>query len=207
MANVSYNNIIDCVNSGIEAAVTEHLRLTNNLVELSYAPEYYINVNIVKKLKTLSAAYIFLEESMGDSWEPPEGKAPEDWKPNRRYDIVVRKSDGFPYAAIEVKNKVYNVSDKEIKDFKRISTAVNATEEGEMVFMMGIFAFYTVFDNKNKNVAEKKEIIEKLYSNLEAELKKHKGKAEVKRETIDPISYSHDKNAVWGGGCFVLSHP
>jgi hypothetical protein len=206
MANVSYNNIIESVNSGIEVAVKEHLKLTNNETELSWAPEYFINVNIVKKLKTLSASYVNLEEPMGESWEPPKGKAPEDWKPNKRYDIVVRKSNNFPYAAIEVKNRVYKVSDREIEDFKRISTAVNSKENGENVFKMGIFAFYTVFDEDYTNQTEKKENILDLYSNLEKELKRLKGRAEVDSvHLFDPTPYTHLENSVWGGGCFILS--
>lgn len=205
MVNLTYSNVVNSVNSGIETAVKEFLKLSKNYVELSYAPEYYINVNIAKYLKTIRTASIFLEEPMGDSWEPTENKAPEDWKSNRRYDIVVRDREGYPYAVIEVKNRVYEVSNRVIIDFQRLSTAFNAIKGPERVFKMGIFAFYTVFDEKN--VAENKENIEKLYSDLEAEFKKYKGEAEVKRETIGPKLHSYNKDAVWGGGCFVLSPP
>ena len=144
---------------------------------------------------------------MGELQDQPKGRAPEGWKRTKRYDIVVRASDFSPYAAIEVKHRVYSVSKRVTEDFKRISNAVNFKPNGKDAFKMGIFAFYTVFDEDNTTRSEKKEIIEKLYSDLKAELKKYKGKAEVNKGTIDPISFTHNREIVWGGGCFILSPP
>lgn len=204
MANVSYNNIVECVNSGIEKAVKDHLKLTNEYTELSYAPEYFLTVNIASELKKLSAAFVYLEEAMGKSQDTPRKKATEEWGKNKRYDIVVRTSDTLPYAAIEVKNRVYDIKNRIIDDFKRISFAVKSDEEHDEVFKMGVFAFYSVFDDTNSQSANKKSVIE-LYSNLEEELDKYRGSAKLNREMIEPKSYSYDRNTVWGGGCLVLS--
>ena len=206
MANVSYNNIVEFVNSGIKKAVKEHLILTNEFTELSFSPEYFITVNIANELKKLNAAYVYLEESMSKSQDPPKKRAPEEWGENKRYDIVVRTSDSFPYAAIEVKNRVYNVSDKVTKDFKRISFAVRSEKNEDSVFRMGVFAFYTVFDG-SKSSDSKKESILNLYSNLEKELNEYRGSSKLDNELFDPTVYPHDKSMVWGGGCFILSPP
>ena len=207
MANTSYNNIIELVTSGIKKATREHIKLTNQYSELSWGPEYFLTVNIVNELKKLNAAYIYLEEVMSKSQESPKGKAPEEWGPKKRYDIVVRKSDGYPYAAIEVKHRVYRVSDRVVEDFKRISYAVNSKEDGDSIFKMGIFAFHTVFYGDKSDLTKQKKSINDLYSKLEEELKEYKGKAILDKDLIEPIQYSHDRSIVWGGGCFILSPP
>jgi hypothetical protein len=207
MVNVSYNNIGESVTSGIKKATKEHIKLTNQYNELSWGPEYFLTVNIVNELKRLSAAYIYLEEAMSESQEAPKGKAPEEWGPKKRYDIVVRKSDGSPYAAIEVKHRVYRVSDRVVEDFKRISYAVNSKEDGDSIFKMGIFAFYTVFYGDKSDPVKQKKSINDLYTKLEEELKEYKGRATLDKRLIEPTPYSHDRSIVWGGGCFVLSPP
>lgn len=208
MADVLYNNIVEGVSSGIKQAALEHLKLTNNRTELSYAPEYFITVNIVDKLKNLSNSYVILEESMGGEInELPRGRHPEGWKRNKRYDIVVRDKDYLPFAAIEVKNRVYGVSERVIEDFRRISNAVNFRVNETDTFKMGIFAFYTVFDEEKTSPNEKIEIILKLYTDLQKELSLQKGKAHLSRGLIEPTTYSHDWNSIWGGGSFILSNP
>lgn len=203
-----YGRIIKCVNSGIERATREHLKLTSNDTELSYAPEYFITVNIIEELGVLKAGHLILEEPMGESTKPSKGRLPEELGTSKRYDIVVRDSKDSPYAVIEVKHRVYSVSARVIRDFKRISYAVNYEENNQNIFKMAIFAFYTVFDEDNTNQTEKKNIISTLYSDLEKELGKHKGNAVIdNRGLIDPTPYAYDENIVWGGGCFILSPP
>ena len=207
MTNISYGNIADCVTSGIKRATSEYIKLTNEYNELSCGPEYFLTVSIVNELKKLDAASIFLEEPMKDSQDPPRGRKGVGWRPTKRYDIVVRKSDGYPYAAIEVKHRVYGVDDRVIRDFKRISYAVKLKEDGESIFKMGIFVFYTVFLGKKTDLTKQNNSINNLYSNLEKELKHYKGNAKLDKALINPTPYSHERGTVWGGGCFILSPP
>lgn len=203
MVSELWKNITDFINGGLKRAVKEHIELTKGQTELSYAPEYFLTVNIAEELKNLSGVSIILEESMGGE-DQPNGKKPEGWKRNKRYDIVVRKNDFSPYAAIEVKHRVYSVSERVIEDFRRISNAVNFKANGESVFEMGIFAFYTVFDEKSTNISQKSETIRKLYSNLEEKLQKYQKNATLKDNLIEPTEYHGFTNALWGGGCLVL---
>lgn len=206
MTNVSYNHIVDYVTSGVKKATKEHIKLTNKYHELSWGPEYFLTVSIVNELKKLDTSFIYLEEVMSESQDPPKGKrAPVGWGPRKRYDIVVRKSDGFPYAAIEVKHRVYSISDRVVEDFKRISYAVNSKEDEDSVFKMGIFAFHTVFYGDASDPTKQKKSINNLYSKLEEELNEYKGKANLDKNLIEPTPYTHDKGIVWGGGCFILS--
>jgi hypothetical protein len=204
MVGELWKNITDCINSGLKRAVKEHIELTNGQTDLSYAPEYFLTVNIAEELKCLSGVSIILEESMGGA-DKLSGKKPEGWKRNRRYDIVVRRNDFSPYAAIEVKHRVYTVSERVIKDFKRISNAVNFKANGKSVFEMGIFVFYTVFDENNTNISQKNETIMELYSNLEIKLKDYQSNATLKANLIEPTKYPRYTNVLWGGGCLVLT--
>lgn len=204
MSNVSYNNVIDCVTSGIQKATSEHLKLTNNLTELGWGPEYFLTVNIANELKKLEAAHIFLEEPMGDSQDKPKGRPPSSWGKRKRYDIVVRRSDTNPYAAIEVKHRVYSLSDGVRDDFRRLAYAVKPKSDGEKIFNLGIFAFYTVFYGDKSDTNKQKKGINNLYLNLEEELLEYAEIASVDKELFPPKPYEYDRSIVWGGGCFIL---
>ena len=213
MTNISNKSIVDCVTSGITRATDDHRKLTNGNSEMSWAPEYFLTVSIVNELRKLNDACIILEEPMKESQKQP--KRMRGWSPRNRYDIVVRNSNLKPYAAIEVKNRVYEVSDRVIRDFERISTAVTPGNDGKKIFGMGIFAFYTIFNGQKNELIKLKKKISDLYSDLEKELKNtHKGNGKLDKSLIEPIPYTDEDGkmtlwekeiAVWGGGCLILS--
>lgn len=215
MTNISYDNIVDCVISGIKRSTRDYLSLTKEFDELNNGPEYFLTVGIANELKRkLEAVSIFLEEPWGDVQDPPEGRKLVRWNSSNRYDIVVRNSMGYPYAAIEVKHRVNGIRKEIITDFERISTAVEM-ENGQKIFNMGIFAFYTVEYTTKAEITNVKDKIINLYSNLERELNKHKRKAKLDRRLISPNPYTNEDGKlkiwiggtkiVWGGGCFILS--
>lgn len=204
MATELWKSITDCINEGLKRAVEEHVELAHNHTELSYAPEYFLTVKIAENLKNISGISIILEESMGKDYMP-KGKPPKGWKRNKRYDIVIRKDvDLSPYAAIEVKNRIYDVYERVSEDFKRISNATNFKANDEAVFKLGIFAFYTVFDEKSTDITRKEKIIRKLYSDLEDEFHKYAQNATPKNNLIEPTEYPGFTNVLWGGRCLFL---
>lgn len=208
MSNTTVNNVVDLVSTGIKKATTEYLKLVNYERELSWAPEYFLTVNIASELnKKLSSAYIFLEEAMGESREPPKGRPPVGYRPNKRYDIVVRTSNRSPMAAIEVKHRVYRVSERITEDIKRLSYAVGPKNDGKSVFKLGIFAFYTVFEQGGPRTKPPKEAINDIYDKLEEKFDDLRGDALLSSDLIDPKIYTQLRGMAWGGGCFILTAP
>ncbi len=64
MANVSKQNVTDCVVSGINEATKDYSWLTKSFHPLGYGPEYYLSVSIANSFKSgLNGALIFLEEN------------------------------------------------------------------------------------------------------------------------------------------------
>jgi hypothetical protein len=215
VANISIGNVVDCVISGINQAKKDYNKLTKNFQTLGGGPEYFISVSIAKSLKEgLNESLIFLEETWKDSEDAPTGKKITKWHPNYRYDIVVRDSKLLPFAAIEVKNSVCSVSKEVMKDFGRISTAVEM-EGDEKIFKGGLFVFYTQKHCKMEALENTKEIIQKRYEALENALKVQKGRSDLNKKLIDPTLYLgmdrnpvrglNNKVVVWGGGCFILT--
>ncbi len=215
MNNFLNKKIVDCVIAGIEKATGEYIKLTKGYVQLGNGPEYFLTVSIANELKQLDDASIFLEENHGDLQAPPTGKKLENWKPNGRYDIVVRDSKALPYAVIEVKHRVHKVDERVIKDFQRVASAVEPEEDGEIICNMGIFAFYSEIYGEQTDLSEMKKEIHERYNQLEIELNKHKGNAKLEKNLIPPNPYTNkngkvvewgqNKAVVWGGGCFILS--
>ena len=148
MQNATPQNIIECVKAGIQKAVKEHYELTNGY-ELSFGPEYFLTVSIAREMKRLSSAMVIMEENMDESKEVFRGRRPKWYSPKNRYDIVVRKSNGYPTAAIEVKHRVYEISQKVVKDLERLTGAVKVGNKAKSTFKVGIFAFYVVVDEND----------------------------------------------------------
>ena len=93
-----------------------------------------------------------------------------------------------------------------IRDFKRISYAVKLQEDGDSIFKIGIFVFYTVFLGKKTDLTKQNNSINNQYFNLEKKLKHYKGNAKLDKGSYKtPTPYSHEKRTVWGEGCFILS--
>lgn len=205
MANATGNNIVSCVSSGIRKATNEYLKLVNEHQELSWGPEYFLTVNIVNELKKLTAAFIFLEEPMSETRDARKGRPPVGYRPNNRYDIVVRNGNETPMAAIEVKHRVYGVSERVVKDIQRLSYAVNPDSKGKSVFKLGIFAFYTVFEKGGSRSKQPEEAINELYDKLEERFDDFSGEAYLTSNLFTPSAYKQLPDMVWGGGCFIYS--
>jgi hypothetical protein len=201
--NTTINNIVDCVNSGIRRAVKDQLELTGEL-EMSWGPEYFITASIARELKKLVSAKIVLEENMKDSFETPKGRRPAWFSPTSRFDIVVRKSNGRPGAAIEVKNRVYSVSESITNDIERLSGAVNKNVGDEPAFQFGIFAFYTVFEDAKFTRKSTSKAILDLYDRLKDKFEYERGNATVSDRLIKPIRYRELSGMTWGGGCIFF---
>ena len=205
MQNTTINNIVDCVNSGIRRAVKDQIELTKD-AELSWGPEYFITANIARELKKLVSAQIVLEEKMKDSFHP-KGRKPSWFSPKNRFDIVVRKSNTNPAAAIEVKNRVYGVYGNVVRDIRRLSGAVNKKTEGEPAFQFGIFAFYTVFEDSEFKKKTTSEAINDLYERLKSRFEAERGEANVLERFIKPTKYQNFSGMMWGGGCIFFAAP
>ena len=204
MPNTTINNIVECVNSGIRRAVRDQLGLTGDL-EMSWGPEYFITSSIARELKKLASAKIVLEEKMKDSFEYPKGRKPSWFSPTNRFDIVVRKSNGRPAAAIEVKNRVYGVSKNITEDIERLSGAVNKNVGDAPAFQVGIFAFYTVFEDSEFTRKSTNKAIYDLYARLKERFEDERANATVSARLIKPKRYRELSGMTWGGGCIFFS--
>lgn len=203
MPNTTINNIINCVNSGVRRAVKDFINLAGD-AELSWGPEYFITANIARELKKLDSAKIVLEEKMGDSFSP-KGRQPSWFSRNNRFDIVVRKGNTKPAAAIEVKNRVYSISPQITKDIKRLSGAVNRKAKDEAPFRYGIFAFYTVFEDSEFKRKTALEAVNDLYKSLETRFEDECEDATVSNMFIKPTRYHEFSEMTWGGGCIFFT--
>jgi hypothetical protein len=205
MPNTTLNNIINCVNSGVRRAVKDYINLAGD-AELSWGPEYFITANIARELKKLDSAQIVLEEKMGDSFSP-KGRRPLWFAPKNRFDIVVRKGNTNPAAAIEVKHRVYSISPQITKDIKRLSGAVNRKAKDEAPFKYGIFAFYTIFEDSEFKRKTAVEAVKDLYKRLESKFEDESGDASVSNRFIKPKRYHDFPGMTWGGGCIFFCAP
>lgn len=205
MANATGKNIVGCVSSGIRKATDEYLKLVNNCQDLSWGPEYFLTVNVLSELKKLNAARITLEEELEEKGKAQKGRQPAGYRPNSRYDIVVKSGNGTPMAAIDVRHRVYSVNERIVKDIQSLSSAVNPNGNGKSPFRLGILGFYTVFEKGGSRSKPPEEAINDLYDKLEERFDDFSGDAFLSSELFPAKEYTDLPGLVWGGGCFILN--
>ncbi len=206
--NITKNNVSDVVKSGIVRAVKEHLELTNDYSELSWAPEYYLTTLIAQELGRLDNACVFLEEKMGESHGSVKGRRPKHYKPKGRFDMVVRNNSGYAVVAIEVKHRVYSVSKDVLRDTKRLVRAVRSDLGEGQDFKFGIFAFYTVVFAKERKTMEPKDAISRLYKRLQEKVSEDEASPKnikLVGDFITPTKYRNQDWGCWGGGTLIFS--
>jgi hypothetical protein len=202
--------LVNEIINSIETAHKEYLEMSGDSW-LWAGPEYFATVAIANQLKKIDRiSYIDLEYSVRKTISVAGGALPgrpsNRIRINGRFDIVLwgkeKNNEGcyLPMCTIEVKNKVFSLTNNILLDFERLIRSIRSNRSS---IKYAIFSYYTAFDSANGITAEQRIVSlidslknksEELAEHHECTSSCHKGK----------IYKSDDELSAWSAGAIVF---